>query len=224
MHFTWAAVQAVADIGLVLTSGGAISYAALQLRHEREYRAVTNLETQLSFFVNESFVAARWRLAEVRLAGDGLAEWSLREPPIEAFEVLDFYDHLGLLVKKGHLEVEDVWQTFYEWAQPVYVDMQKLIEDPQSEYADHYADLRGLMRAMDDIQLQRMHKKDANHWALWTPARIHDYYRYEFEMGKSRRDRSPRMRRGSRRGADERRALVLDAEGNEIKETETQDA
>ncbi len=47
---------------------------------------------------------------------------------MSAFEVLDFYEHLALLVKKGHLDLYDVWHTFYEWAQPVYVDMQALIE------------------------------------------------------------------------------------------------
>ena len=40
----------MATVALVVTSAGAISYAALQLRHERAYRAVDNLEKQLSFF------------------------------------------------------------------------------------------------------------------------------------------------------------------------------
>src|ERR1700744_3786944 len=52
----WEAVQAVATAALVVTSAGAISYAGLQLRHERDYRAVENLEKQLSFFLSEKFV------------------------------------------------------------------------------------------------------------------------------------------------------------------------
>ena len=199
MAMNWEAVQALANVMLVLTSASAIGYAALQLRHEREYRSVNNLETQLSFFLSEAFVAARRRLAETRTDGKGLRAWSLDEPPVTAFEVLDFYEHLGLLVKKGHLDIYDVWHTFYEWAQPVYVDLQQLIEGEASAFSDHYSDLRKLVRRMDEIQIQRMHANHANHWALWTPERILDYYRYELEAGAAeRRERRSRFRANAR--------------------------
>ena len=190
----WVAAEAIATFALVLTSGGAIIYAALQLRTEREYRSVNNLEKQLSFFLSDSFVAARRRLAETRVVDEALQPITSDDPPIAAFEVLDFYDHLGLLVRKGHLDVFDIWHTFYEWAQPVYIDLRVVIEDEGSSYRDHYSELRGLMRAMDDIQLKRMHKKQANHWLLWTPDRILDYYRYESEakQGLRRRRRQKR--------------------------------
>ena len=188
MHVDWTAVQAVATSILVLTSVGAIAYAGLQLRHERQYRSVENLEKQLSFFVSDNFVAARRRLAQARLDVSGpeakLQAWELDSPPVTAFEILDFYEHQALLVKKGHLDIYDVWHTFYEWAQPVYVDMQPLIESPDSMYADHYNDLQRMMRKMDEIQISRMHKKHANHWALWTPDRIIDHYKYELESGR----------------------------------------
>ncbi|ADW68022.1 hypothetical protein [Granulicella tundricola] len=188
MAVDWVAVQAVATSILVLTSVGAIGYAGLQLRHERNYRSVENLEKQLSFFLSENFVGARRRLAQARLDVSNedqpaLLAWSLEAPPVSVFEVLDFYEHLSLLVKKGHLDVYDVWHTFYEWAQPVYVDMQPLIESAESMYAEHYDDLEHLMRQMDEIQINRMHNQKGNHWALWTPDRIIEHYRYELESG-----------------------------------------
>lgn len=210
----WEAVQALANVVLVVTSGGAIAYAARQLHHEREYRSVDNLEKQLTFFLGEGFVAARRRLAEARTDGETLRPLSIEDPPVAAFEVLDFYDHLGLLLKKGHLDVYDVWHTFYEWAQPVYIDLQPMIEGEDSPYRDHYSDLRKLMRAMDDIQIKRMHAKNANHWALWTPERILDHHRYELEVSLSqRRRRRPRARA-------EQRPRVLDSAGQEVTTTE----
>ncbi len=179
----WNEIQALATTTLVLTSAGAIGYAALQLRHERGYRSVANLEKQLAFFLSESFVGARRRLAMARLCDGRLQEWELDRPPVSAFEILDFYDHLSLLVKKGHLDLYDVWHTFYEWAQPVYVDMQPLIEDSKSAYSEHYNDLQKMMRRMDEIQLAKMNKQNANHWALWTPDRIIEHYTYELEAG-----------------------------------------
>ena len=181
----------MATVVLVVTSAGAIAYAALQLRHEREYRAIENLEKQLSFFLSDKFVAVRRRLAESRLDETGLKPWTLEEPPVSAFEVLDFYEHLSLLVKKGHLDLYDVWHTFYEWAQPVYVDMQPLIESEDSAYSEHYRDLRRMMRRMDEIQMAKMERQKGEHWALWTPDRIIDHYKYELETG----GRPRRMRR-----------------------------
>src|ERR1700678_4305564 len=203
MHVDWTAVQAVATSILVLTSVGAIAYAGLQLRHERQYRSVENLEKQLSFFLSDNFVAARRRLAQARLDLTGneakLQAWELDSPPVSAFEILDFYEHLALLVKKGHLDIYDVWHTFYEWAQPVYVDMQAMIESPDSMYADHYNDLQRMMRRMDEIQIERMHRKNANHWALWTPDRIIDHYKYELESGgRPRRSRRAAAREMAR--------------------------
>jgi hypothetical protein len=197
MTINWLAAQAVATIALVLTSGGAIAYAALQLRHEREYRSVNNLERQLSFFLSDSFVAARRRLAQARVSENGLLPWSVDEPPVVAFDVLDFYEHLGLLVKKGHLDVYDVWHTFYEWAQPVYADLRPLTENPKSPYAVQYSDLRKLMRAMDQIQIHRMHAKRASLSTLLTPERILDYYRYELETSTGRVQ--PMSRRAQRK-------------------------
>ena len=136
MVVDWVAVQGVSTSILVLTSVGAIAYAGLQLRHEREYRSVANLEKQLGFFLGEQFVGARRRLAQARLDTTGaepvLVAWDVQTPPVSAFEVLDFYEHLALLVKKGHLDLYDVWHTFYEWAQPVYVDLQRMIESEES--------------------------------------------------------------------------------------------
>ena len=163
----------------------------------------TTLEKQLSFFLSDHFVAARRRLATARLdpasEAPALAPLDTEDPPVSIFEVLDFYEHLALLVKKGHLSLYDVWHTFYEWAQPVYVDVQALIESEESMYSDHYVDLRRMMRSMDEIQLKRMHAKNANHWLLWTPDRIIEHYRYELESGgRPRRSRRAAAREVAR--------------------------
>jgi hypothetical protein len=208
----WLAVEAVANCGFVVTSVAAIGYAGLQLRNERNYRSVSNLEKQLSFFLSEPFALARKQLAHDRVNEAGLVAWELDSPPVSAFEVLDFYEHVGLLVKKGHLDVYDVWHTFYEWAQPVYVDLRALIEDEESSYSDHYSDLRKLMRAMDDIQLGRMDAKKANHWALWTPERILEHYRYELETGGRRR----RMNRSERKQEARAKADASAIEGGGV--------
>ena len=197
MSVDWVEWQAIATGVLVVTSGAGIIYAGLQLRHEREYRAVTNLEKQLEFFHSAKFVESRRLLARERLDSQGsLIPFNPEEPPVSVFAVLDFYEHLGLLVKKGHLELYDVWHTFYEWIQPVYADMSPSLNTHGTDWAEHYGDLRQLVRAMDRIQRDRMRRK-VRHAQLWSPERIAEQYQYELE---SQGDTIPRRLRVSRRG------------------------
>ncbi len=182
MSINWTEVEAFATIAYVLTSAGAITYAGLQLRREREYRSVTNLEKQLDFFHSDKFREARRRLARERLSDTGkLLALDKDSPPVAAFEVLDFYEHLGLLVKKGHLEIYDVWHTFYERLQPVYADFRSVIEDGGGEWSDEYSDLRRVMHATDSIQQHRMLRRGQEHGKLWSDDRIADHYGYELE-------------------------------------------
>ncbi len=181
----WTEAEAIATALLVLTSMAGIIYAGVQLRHERQYRAVSNLEKQLAFFHSSKFREARRRLAVERLneRGDLLA-LSADDPPTAAFEVLDFYEHLGLLVKKSHLELYDVWHTFYEWIQPVYADLRSILEDKSNSWSDHYSDLRRMMHGMDRIQQQRMRRREGDHGRLWSDARICEHYQYELEAAE----------------------------------------
>ncbi len=197
MMVDWVEWQAVATGVLVVTSAAGIIYAGLQLRHEREYRAVTNLEKQLEFFHSAKFVEARRLLARERLDSTGnVLPLEQDDPPVSVFAVLDFYEHLGLLVKKGHLELYDVWHTFYEWVQPVYADMCGSLEDRTLEWTGHYSDLRRLVKGMDAIQRSRMRRK-SQHGRLWSPERIAEHYQYELE---SQGENVPRRLRSGRRG------------------------
>ena len=182
MGANWTEAEAVATALLVLTSIAGIIYAGIQLRHERQYRSVTNLEKQLAFFHSSKFREARRRLAAERLnENQDLLALDVANPPVAAFEVLDFYEHLGLLVKKRHLELYDVWHTFYEWAQPVYADLRAVLEGSENEWSDHYSDFRRMMHGMDRIQQLRMRKRGAEHGKLWSDDRICEHYSYELE-------------------------------------------
>ena len=129
----WTEVEAIANSFLVLTSASAIGYAGLQLKHERQYRSVTNLEKQLGFFQGEGFVKARRKLA----------------------------------------------------------------------------DLRRLMKEMDNLQLSRMDKQRADHGALWRPDRILEHYRYELEVaGYSGLGKRSAERRATRQRVEQERIEI----------------
>jgi len=184
VRIDWQETTALATFGLVLSSFGAILYASKQLRDERKYRQMANLERQLSFFLSEPFLLARRKLAEDRLMEKSLKPLDPGAPPLSVFELLDFYEHIALLVKKDHLDVYDVWHTFYEWLQPVYFDLREILEDQNGQWTDHYSDLRLLMARLDTIQRTKMSRRGRKeHKKLWTAERIVEHYEYEIQIG-----------------------------------------
>ncbi|HEY0795469.1 MAG TPA: hypothetical protein VGD64_06785 [Acidisarcina sp.] len=189
----WQETTAVATFGLVLSSFGAILYASKQLHHERAYRQMANLERQLTFFLSERFLLARSRLAQDRLAEDRLEGMALkpldpRNPPMSVFEILDFYEHVALLIKKDHLDIYDVWHTFYEWLQPVYFDLLPILDDKEGQWYYHYSDLCRLMGQLDALQKTKMVGTERTaRQAIWTAERIVAHYKYELHLLKGRR-------------------------------------
>lgn len=184
MRIDWQETTALATFGLVLSSFGAILYASKQLRNERKYRQMANLERQLSFFLSEGFLLARRKLAEDRLMEKRLKPLDPADPPLSVFEVLDYYEHIALLVKKDHLDLYDVWHTFYEWLQPVYFDLRVLLEADDGQWTDHYSDLRSLMARLDAIQKTKMSRRNRKaQKKLWTAERIVEHYEYEIQVG-----------------------------------------
>jgi hypothetical protein len=189
MQMNWQETTAIATFGLVVSSFGAILYASKQLHHERSYRQMANLERQLTYFLSERFLQARSRLAGDRLAEDrSLKPLNASTPPMSVFEVLDFYEHVALLIKNDHLDIYDVWHTFYEWLQPVYFDLLPLLDDKDGQWYYHYSDLGRMMMRLDTLQKTKMVGAGRRaRQALWTAERIVAHYHYELELGKGLR-------------------------------------
>ena len=146
---------------------------------------MANLERQLSFFLSEPFLLARRKLAEDRLMGKSLKPLDPGAPPLSVFELLDFYEHIALLVKKDHLDVYDVWHTFYEWLQPVYFDLREILEDHDGQWVDALfrpavADGSTGYDSEDQDESPAGRKE---HKKLWTAERIVEHYEYEIQIG-----------------------------------------
>ncbi len=188
----WTEVNALATVALVLTSAGAIVYASQQLAGERHYRAATNLEQQWGLFRSESFIAIRRKLAQERLAGSSLAPLDVDTPPASAFEVLDFYEHLALLEKRGHLDLYDIWHTFYEWLLPTYTDLLPIMEDDTSRWRTHYTDLRRLMARLNALQRKKAARRRMGRTQSLAPTaeKLVEHYRYEMDAGGGRTRRT----------------------------------
>lgn len=109
MVFIASAESVTAGGTLVIAATGifALWYAHRQLAQSREAAKVQHLLKFVEQFDTEPLLGLRKSVAEQRVRGIG-------EPP-EMYKILDFFETIGLLVRRDYLDVDDVWDCFSYW-------------------------------------------------------------------------------------------------------------
>ncbi len=79
------------------------------------WRARFNQSIDLLFRLENDFFGSARKVQRVKAAGDLLAGSSLEAEPI-----LDFFETMALLLRKGALDKEMVWHTFFYWIDRYY--------------------------------------------------------------------------------------------------------
>jgi hypothetical protein len=98
---------AVATTIIAGTGVCALIYASRQLTQGREAKKVKHLVEFVEEFEREPMAYSRKTVAEKRLKGTAY--------PPEAQKILDFFETIGLLVRRGYLDECDVWSSFGYW-------------------------------------------------------------------------------------------------------------
>jgi len=149
---TWAVFAATA--GLVATGIYALQAAKRQIETQRELARIDNLEKQLVFFESAGFQRVRRALAASRTMEGHFVKVNTDDPPASLYEILNFFEHLGFLVRLEHLRKRDVWHTFAYWAVPVYLDAREVIALEQFDDPSFYDDFVWLIKEMQNIERQ----------------------------------------------------------------------
>jgi len=144
-------------------------------RQLREFQAegqVQHLLTLDQKLDQEPMLTYRRGLAEKRLKNE--------EDPDELYPLLDFFETVGLLVKRGYLDESDVWNTF---SYPVFIlsaDARQIIEQQQREDPTTYAEFSWLVERLQSIEADK-------HGTSAHPSKeeVTDYWKQELSAGKS---------------------------------------
>jgi len=170
----WEAVTAIGTSVLALTGVVAIVYTRSQLRQNRELVRVQHLRDLFREFDLAPMSDRRRELAELRLDKDGVSPLDEDTAPQCLFDVLDFFEHIGLLVKRGYLSRDDVWDTFSYWMFNIFADARSLIEQKRKEDPTVYSNLVKLIEQMRKIEKAKGGEAD-------TPSKedIEGFYAYE---------------------------------------------
>jgi hypothetical protein len=145
---TWTAVFAGATAlftgAIAATGAWALIYAKRQLKQAHEAEMVHHLVRFIEQFESEPIVTYRRVTAEKRVKGTHY--------PVEAQNILNFFETIGLLVRRQYLDLEDVWSSFGYWMFNVHADLRDDIEQEQRDDASYYRDFCDLIERLREVE------------------------------------------------------------------------
>ncbi len=142
-HYSWLAswIEAVGAIIGAVGTGAAFFAALWAIKHGRE-QSHTALEqsrvavaADLVFRADEKFGRMRKERQE---AAECLLAFKNNSEDDRADEVMDFFDTVGLLIRRKILDEETAWSLFYWWAVGYWEAAQKCdyVEKKRGEYGE----------------------------------------------------------------------------------------
>jgi hypothetical protein len=185
---------------LAVTAVGALWYARdqiketreeseVQIKESRQQAQIQHLITLVNEFDQEPMATYRRGLAQKRLSNKD-------SDPDEFYRVLDFFETVGLLVNRGYLNENDVWEEFGYWTLSINADskLRSDLEDERKDDPTAYANYQNLVERM--VRIEAARHGTASHM---SQEEVKDFYRDELRIvgGTPIRThvRSPKQRR-----------------------------
>jgi hypothetical protein len=149
---------------LALTSIAALWYAnaqikesrnqaEAQIRESRNQAQIQHLDELLRRFEEGSLLEARTKLARLRVDEKHVTVLPLKpdDEPAEMDTLLNFFDYVGLLEKRGYLDKEDVWDQFGFYLFAFNADAQPVISEAQKHDEGTWANVTSLMKDVKEV-------------------------------------------------------------------------
>ena len=145
-------VTAIATSVLAVTGVAALIFTIQQLLQAKDSDRIKHLLSFVHDFECDPIAATRRTVATKRLKNE--------KYPAETQNLLDFFETIGLLVRRNYLNADDVWNCFSYWMFNVYSDCRDDIEQEQREDATYYKDFTNLIARLRKIEKAEGGKAD----------------------------------------------------------------
>ena len=116
------------------------------------HRARFNQSVDLLFRLEGDFFSSAAKKLQRAKAARDLAAGE----PAEAEPILDFFETMALLLKRGALDEEMVWHTFFYWIDLYYAAAEPYIRARQARDPLFWKDLDGLATRVRRLQAKRL--------------------------------------------------------------------
>jgi hypothetical protein len=158
--FHWEALIAMSNTLLALAALLALTFSWGQISEFREAEKVHQLVEQKRFFNSAEFRYVRKMLGHKRLDNTGkLLPLEGGAAPQEMYDLLNYFDEVGLLQKKGYLAAEDVFDQLGDWVFNYEKDGKSVIEYERLNDPYSYENLERLVGILQQIQLSKTGKR-----------------------------------------------------------------
>ena len=202
-----------ATFALVFTGLAAVLFAWIQIAVQRSQTRIGNLESLIQWFEGDRIRRVRQDLATSRLTASGkLKHLDLDDVPDPAEELLDFFEHVALLVRRGHLKAFDVWHTFGQWIAAMRADFREYIAVQQAYDPTIYCDFTWLFQ-----KLLKIERKENGSGLEYDDDNLEGHYGYERRLEGVRVPVRRKPRRRSRKIGTNGTVGVVDSEFKENK-------
>lgn len=177
-QFRWEAITAIFTLILAGATISALVFSWQQISEFREAERVHQLVEQKRWFNSPEFRAVRRSLGFQRLDGQGkLKPIQADAAPQEMYDVLNYFDEIGLLEKKGYLNAEDVWFELGDWAFNFNEDGKLVIAHERQEDPYAYRNFERLVTTLQEIEIAKKGKPRQP-----TKEELEDFYRYSEKL------------------------------------------
>lgn len=185
-----------ATFAVVFTGLAAVVFAWIQIAVQRAQTRIGNLESLTQWFEGDRIRRVRQGLAASRLTASGkLRRLDLDDVPDAADELLDFFEHVAFLVRRGHLKAFDVWHTFGPWVAAIHADFREYVAVLQVHDSTVYCDFIWLFQ-----ELLKVERSEKGSGLDYDDDDLEGHYGYERRLDGVRIPVRRRPRRRNPRG------------------------
>lgn len=161
---------------LVVIGAAALWYARGQIMESHDQARIQHLnELVQQFDESPRMIEARRNLARSRIdeQHESLRPMRPDDPPDDIYTLLNFFEHMGLLERRGYLDKQDVWDEFGFYLFAFNADAQPVIaEDQKTEGAAVWENFTHMMSALQEVDTQRNREYESH----TAQADVYDLY------------------------------------------------
>ena len=137
-------LTALATVVLAVIAFVAAIYAHNQLSTMRSTAQVERLLHLLSQFESEPLITTRGTVATSRD--------SQSEIPLSMYRLLDFFEIVGMLLRRNYLDETDVWDSFSRWVFNLCTDCERLLQNERQSDPNMYRNVAFLRAKMEKVE------------------------------------------------------------------------
>jgi hypothetical protein len=145
----WEKITAFSTLGLAVTTAAALFFAGWQIREFRNAAQVQH-EDQLVHQWDYEMGDVRKALALKRLdpKQQTLLPLNVNDKQVEMEAILNFYEHMVVMIDRGYVDKGDVWRDFSSDMFPFYADAHAYIDSAEKDSPSVWAGFTDLMEDM----------------------------------------------------------------------------